>query len=76
MTKSHSGVEVDDVNGFDNTTVTPLKERLEANGLSIDDLEMVGHEVIKSRNYTLRFQNNLCKRFQKGRSSVCIIVLP
>ncbi|PIC35311.1 hypothetical protein B9Z55_014705 [Caenorhabditis nigoni] len=31
---------IDDVNGFDNTLVTPFKERLEANGYSTDDLEM------------------------------------
>ncbi|EFO91040.1 hypothetical protein CRE_16553 [Caenorhabditis remanei] len=31
---------IDDVNGFDNTLVTPFKERLESNGYSTDDLEM------------------------------------
>lgn len=34
--------QIDDVNGFDNTLVTPFKERLEANEYSIDDLELVG----------------------------------
>uniref|UniRef100_A0AC35G698 Guanylate cyclase n=1 Tax=Panagrolaimus sp. PS1159 TaxID=55785 RepID=A0AC35G698_9BILA len=32
---------IDDVNGFDNTVVvTPFKERIEANGISVDDLNL------------------------------------
>ncbi|VDP01281.1 unnamed protein product [Heligmosomoides polygyrus] len=31
---------VDDVNGFDDTLVTPFRERIEANGMSVDDLDM------------------------------------
>ncbi|CAJ0565140.1 unnamed protein product, partial [Mesorhabditis spiculigera] len=31
---------VDDVNGFDDTMVTPFKERVESNGMTTDDLEM------------------------------------
>uniref|UniRef100_A0A915CIF0 Receptor ligand binding region domain-containing protein n=1 Tax=Parascaris univalens TaxID=6257 RepID=A0A915CIF0_PARUN len=32
---------VDDVNGFDDTLVTPFKERIEASGLTVDDLDLV-----------------------------------
>ncbi|PAV74655.1 hypothetical protein WR25_25652 [Diploscapter pachys] len=31
---------IDDVNGFDDTLVTPFRERIEANGMTVDDLEM------------------------------------
>ncbi|CAJ0928991.1 unnamed protein product, partial [Mesorhabditis belari] len=31
---------VDDVNGFDDTMMTPFKERVESNGMTTDDLEM------------------------------------
>lgn len=35
-------VQIDDVNGFDNTLVAPFKERIEANGMTVDDLNLVG----------------------------------
>ncbi|KIH68216.1 hypothetical protein ANCDUO_01448 [Ancylostoma duodenale] len=31
---------IDDVNGFDDTLVTPFRERVEANGMSVDDLDL------------------------------------
>ncbi|KAI1712050.1 receptor family ligand binding region domain-containing protein [Ditylenchus destructor] len=31
---------IDDVNGFDNTLLAPFKERVEANGLSVNDLNL------------------------------------
>uniref|UniRef100_A0A915CU52 Receptor ligand binding region domain-containing protein n=1 Tax=Ditylenchus dipsaci TaxID=166011 RepID=A0A915CU52_9BILA len=31
---------IDDVNGFDNTLMAPFKERVEANGMSVDDLNL------------------------------------
>lgn len=34
-------IKVDDVNGFDDTLVTPFKERIEASGLTVDDLDLV-----------------------------------
>ena len=36
-----NSIIVDDVNGFDNTIVTPFKERIEGNGLSVQELNMV-----------------------------------
>ncbi|TMS37583.1 hypothetical protein L596_004484 [Steinernema carpocapsae] len=35
-----NAIIIDDVNGFDNTLVTPFKERVEANGMSTDELDM------------------------------------
>ncbi|KAJ1358315.1 Receptor-type guanylate cyclase gcy-23 [Parelaphostrongylus tenuis] len=32
---------IDDVNGFDDTLVTPFRERIEASGMSVDDLDMM-----------------------------------
>ncbi|CAK5044313.1 unnamed protein product [Meloidogyne enterolobii] len=31
---------IDDVNGFDNTILTPFKERVESNGMSVEDLNL------------------------------------
>ncbi|CAJ0602195.1 unnamed protein product, partial [Cylicocyclus nassatus] len=31
---------IDDVNGFDDTLVTPFRERVEANGMTVDDLDL------------------------------------
>ncbi|WKY06082.1 hypothetical protein Q1695_006352 [Nippostrongylus brasiliensis] len=31
---------IDDVNGFDDTLVTPFRERVESNGMTVDDLDM------------------------------------
>lgn len=39
-------LQVDDVNGFDDTLVTPFRERIEANGMSVDDLDMVRQLVL------------------------------
>lgn len=33
--------QIDDVDGFENTLFNPFKERVEANGLSVHDLNMV-----------------------------------
>lgn len=35
-----NAIIVDDVNGFDNTLVTPFTERIEANGISVNQLNM------------------------------------
>ena len=35
-----NAIIVDDVNGFDNTLITPFKERIEANGLTVDQLNL------------------------------------
>ncbi|KAH7718579.1 RGC/RGC protein kinase [Aphelenchoides avenae] len=35
-----NAVIIDDVNGFDNTLITPFKERIESNGLTVEDLNM------------------------------------
>ncbi|CAI4231808.1 unnamed protein product [Auanema sp. JU1783] len=35
-----NSIIIDDVNGFDDTLVTPFKERVEANGMTTDDLDM------------------------------------
>jgi len=34
-------LKIDDVNGFDNTILTPFKERVESNGMSVEDLNLV-----------------------------------
>lgn len=41
---------VDDINGFDNTLVTPFKERVEANGISVDELNLVFRKILKTTN--------------------------
>ncbi|VDL68336.1 unnamed protein product [Nippostrongylus brasiliensis] len=33
-------LQIDDVNGFDDTLVTPFRERVESNGMTVDDLDM------------------------------------
>uniref|UniRef100_A0A914E701 Guanylate cyclase n=1 Tax=Acrobeloides nanus TaxID=290746 RepID=A0A914E701_9BILA len=35
-----NSIIIDDINGFDNTLVTPFKERVEANGITTDQLNM------------------------------------
>ncbi|KAI6229710.1 Guanylate cyclase [Aphelenchoides fujianensis] len=37
-----NAIIIDDVNGFDNALLTPFRERLEANGLSVDQLNLTG----------------------------------
>ncbi|KAK6043260.1 ligand-binding protein, receptor family [Cooperia oncophora] len=37
---SFTRVYIDDVNGFDDTLVTPFRERVEANGMTTDDLDL------------------------------------
>ncbi|PIO58482.1 hypothetical protein TELCIR_20082, partial [Teladorsagia circumcincta] len=35
-----NSIIIDDVNGFDDTLVTPFRERVEANGMTTDDLDL------------------------------------
>jgi guanylate cyclase len=37
-----STIIIDDVNGFDNALLTPFKERVEANGIAVEQLNLVG----------------------------------
>lgn len=37
-----NAIIIDDVNGFDNVLLTPFKERITANGITVDQLNLVG----------------------------------
>ena len=45
-------VQIDDVNGFDDTMITPFRERIEANGLTADDLDLVRVPFANVSRYT------------------------